>query len=161
MKHHLMRGTRLQRFVIGLLLAAVAMPGGLASCAADSEVEPTAPPVGGNPTGETSWPQRQADCQRVGGRWEQLGIVGLGCNMPTRDGGKRCNTGKSCEGFCLAADPQTMKEDGSGTWTPDEEYMERVNQSGWDSEGACSAWKTKFGCFVVVESGRLLEICVD
>jgi hypothetical protein len=54
-----------------------------------------------------------------------------------------------------------MKEDGSGSRTQNNEYIEQANRCRRDSEALCSEWKLKLGCFVVVGLGKLSEIRID
>jgi hypothetical protein len=83
-----------------------------------------------------------AQCLRQGGRWEVLGFSGPGCNLPTSDDGKPCSDSQECEGLCLAD-------------------KEEINANGVDLPGVCSAWQSTFGCQVVVENGKVVEICID
>jgi hypothetical protein len=105
--------------------------------------------------------ETQEDCETAGGSWEQLGMIGMGCNMPTIDGGQPCDDIKQCQGFCLATDPNMVQTDASGHQSPDHEYIERVNQSGEKLEGVCASWVSTFGCSVILDAGRYVVICVD
>jgi hypothetical protein len=100
-----------------LLIGATAL-GLMVSCSTLEGVDPPILPVGAEPTEENSWPQTQQSCESAGGRWEQLGILGTGCNLPTSDGGEPCGTYQVCTGLCLPTDPQTMKDDGAGLACP-------------------------------------------
>lgn len=77
-------------------------------------------------------------CRERGGRWEQLGILGYGCNLPTIDGGEGCADSSECEGLCLAVDSDDQS-----------------------AAGKCSPWQNNFGCSLIVENGQINEICVD
>mgnify|MGYP001065719424 CR=1 FL=1 len=127
--------------------------------AAPSAAIPTPEPAGR--VSSTSWPQSEGGCEQAGGRWEQLGLIGIGCNLPTTDGGQSCGRLQDCQGLCLAADPRTMQESESGVKVPNSDYVESVNASGKDVEGICAEWLSTFGCQVIVESGRYEIICID
>lgn len=161
MKASLLQQSRRSRSRYVFLLIGATALGLLVSCSTLEGVDPPVLPVGAEPTEENSWPQTQQSCESAGGRWEQLGILGTGCNLPTSDGGEPCGTDQVCTGLCLPTDPQTMKDDGAGFLTPNSEYIQQVNESGRDVKGMCSEWRLKFGCLVVVESGQLMEICID
>jgi hypothetical protein len=77
-------------------------------------------------------------CRERGGRWERLGILGYGCNLPASDGGKGCVDSSECEGLCLAV-------------ASDEQ----------SPAGKCSPWQNDFGCSLIVENSQIKEICVD
>jgi hypothetical protein len=100
-------------------------------------------------------------CQEQGGRWEVLGLGGPGCNLPTKDGGMRCADNSECEGLCLAQHEEILVEDEQGVLVPDSERIAEINAREGDLDGVCSLWESDFGCSVVVESGKLREICVD
>jgi hypothetical protein len=60
---------------------------------------------------KTPLPETQEDCENAGGSWEQLGMIGMGCNMPTTDAGQPCDDIQQCQGFCLATDPNMVQTD--------------------------------------------------
>lgn len=147
-----------QRWMLSILLLLIA-----AACTwmpmEPESSSPTAEPTG--TVSSSSWPQSQEACEEAGGRWQQLGLIGVGCNLPTTDGGQPCDTVQDCQGLCLPDDPNTMNESESGVQIPDTDYIQQVNESGRGIEGVCSQWQSTFGCIVVVEAGRYEEICID
>ena len=102
-----------------------------------------------------------AQCLRQGGRWEVLGFSGPGCNLPTSDNGKPCSDNRECEGLCLADKAEIMADNGQGILVPDAYLIEKMNAKGVELQGVCSGWQSTFGCQVVVENGKYVEICVD
>jgi hypothetical protein len=102
-----------------------------------------------------------AQCLRQGGRWEVLGFSGPGCNLPTSDGGKPCSDNQECEGLCLADNEEIMLDNGQGYLVPDPDLIEEINAKGVELHGICSGWQSTFGCHVVVENGKYVEICID
>lgn len=102
-----------------------------------------------------------AQCLRQGGRWEVLGFSGPGCNLPTSDGGKPCSDSRVCEGLCLVDNEEIMVDNGQGILVPDPDLIEEMNARGVELQGKCSAWQSTFGCHVVVEHGRYVEMCID
>lgn len=133
------------------------------ACSMTPSVPPTADPTASSAVSESgsAEPRSEEECEQAGGRWQQLGMIGMGCNLPTTDGGQPCGTLQDCQGLCLPSDPRTMKEVESGVQIPDTEYIQQVNESGRDIEGICSEWRSTFGCNVIVESGKYEEICID
>ncbi len=49
----------------------------------------------------------QAKCEAMGGRWGGV-VIGRGrshgCNLPTKDAGKKCSDSSQCESGCIAHD---------------------------------------------------------
>jgi hypothetical protein len=99
-------------------------------------------------------------CLEMGGKWDVLGKVGPGCNLPTEDGGKVCHDSEQCESLCLATTDEVMKEDAEAR-VPDPERIEQLNSQEDQISGTCSNWQRNFGCRVVVKEGKYLEICID
>lgn len=85
---------------------------------------------------------REAECLAQGGRWEVLGFSGPGCNLPSSDGGKSCTDSKDCEGLCLAD-------------------KDEIDAQGDELTGVCSQWQSHFGCYMILEKRRDVEICID
>lgn len=77
----------------GLVLGFLAI-GLLAGCKPDGPAP--LPPVGAELTALNS-----ASCAARGGELVQIGSISL-CRTQPRDGGKSCQTGRDCEGECLA-----------------------------------------------------------
>ena len=102
-----------------------------------------------------------AQCLRQGGRWEILGFSGPGCNLPTTDGGIPCSDIRECEGLCMADSDEIMMDNGQGILVPDSGRIAEINAKGDELQGVCSNWQSNFGCHVVVEDGKYVEICVD
>jgi hypothetical protein len=102
-----------------------------------------------------------AGCLQQGGRWEVLGFSGPGCNLPSSDGGSPCTDIRDCEGLCLADDEEIMVENSQGVLVSDPDRIEEINARGEELEGVCSMWQSDFGCNVVLERGKYVEICVD
>ncbi len=75
--------------VLGLLAIGL-----LAGCEPDGPAP--LPPVGAELTALNS-----ASCAARGGELVQIGSISL-CRTQPRDGGKSCQTGRDCEGECLA-----------------------------------------------------------
>jgi hypothetical protein len=90
-----------------------------------------------------------------------LGLSGPGCNLPTSDGGKPCVDSRECTGLCLADDDEIMMDNGQGILVPDQDLIDEMNARGEELHGVCSAWQSTFGCHVVVEKGKFVEICID
>lgn len=158
-------------FPASVVWAALFLPVFLAvvSCAAPPS-EPPPPSMNSEGTGGEFHSQdpgsierfeTQEACERAGGRWEQLGMIGVGCNLPTSDGGMPCGDTNECEGLCLPADPRIMMDDGLGHQVPDQDYLQEANQSDIPIEGVCSAFESQFGCIIIIEDGSYVEICID
>lgn len=77
-----------------LLMLGVLALGFMAGCKPDGPAP--LPPVGAELTALNS-----ASCAARGGELVQIGSISL-CRTQPRDGGKSCQTGKDCEGECLA-----------------------------------------------------------
>ena len=105
-------------------------------------------------------PVTQDGCRACRGEWAAHGMLAtLSCLCPTADAGKRCRDGAECEGQCLA-------DDGAREVTvagpPPRGYF----------VGACSRFRTNFGCHRSIAAGALkagpvslddppTEICAD
>lgn len=139
------------------LMALLLVPACTTTTAVPSE--PTALPA--DTISADSRPQSQAERERAGGRWQQLGLIGMGCNLPASDGGQPCAIMQDCQGLCLPDDPRVMTEAEAGRQVPNAEYIEQVNESGQEIQGVCSDWLSIFGCVVVVDAGKYQEICID
>jgi len=86
-------------------------------------------------------------CIKLGGKWEG-GIEE--CNMPTNDSGKVCFDSSECEGVCIA---QLSQEEENKVVNK----KEIINKA-----GKCSAYKDNYGCFPLVENGKVDKItCFD
>jgi hypothetical protein len=105
--------------------------------------------------------ETEADCLEQGGRWEVLGLSGLGCNLPSLDGGKACQDNRDCEGLCLADDESVMVDTPDGVKIPDHSRIDQVNAQGEEIKGVCSMWQSDFGCQAVVEGDKIVVICID
>lgn len=90
-------------------------------------------------------PLEYLTCATQGGRWEVLGFSGPGCNYPTGDAGKRCQSSSECEGSCLAS----------------VEWSNVPDVAPGDAVGYCSEWRINYSCHVWVEAGAYHPICVD
>jgi hypothetical protein len=102
-----------------------------------------------------------AQCLQQGGRWEVLGFSGAGCNLPTLDGGKPCSDSRECEGLCLVDNEEIMVDNGQGFLVPDPDLIDEINAKGIELHGICADWQSTFGCQLVVENGKYVEICID
>lgn len=93
------------------------------------------------------------ECLANGGKW---GLHGEHekefCILPAGDAGKTCRDSAECEGYCIAK------------LTPEEEKL-LTGEHGKHSlkkTGACSEWQTEFGCFAMVNRGKVTGIiCHD
>lgn len=83
--------------------------------------------------------RNRAACLRLGGSYQPAGRAGyLSCVLTYADAGKACMDGADCEGDCRA--------EASATTGP----------------ATCQANTDKFGCYAVVEQGKVAHsICVD
>jgi hypothetical protein len=122
---------------------------------APAEIEPSFPPYYPTPA-----PEELEACLEKGGKWDVLGKMGPGCNLPTGDGGMVCQDSEECESLCLADTEEVMKEE-AGVLVPDPERIKQLNAQEDQIGGACSSWQRNFGCRVVVEDGKYQEICID
>ena len=108
----------------------------------------------------TPAPEELEACLEKGGKWDVLGKIGPGCNLPTGDGGKVCQDSDECESLCLADTEEVTKEE-AGVLVPDQDRIDQLNSQEDRISGACSSWQRNFGCSVVVEDGTYQEICID
>jgi hypothetical protein len=100
-------------------------------------------------------------CVGRGGKWEALGLSGLGCNYPTTDGGKSCTDGKDCQGACLGNLDQIRKKNNSIGLSPDYlDLVRQVNARG-PVTGTCSSFVVNFSFQLFVEKGKLVPMFVD
>lgn len=85
------------------------------------------------------------DCAKRGGSVRTGGMLGSEiCFVPYADAGKTCRDGDDCEGNCLLA-----------PIGPTDASSEAVT-------GRCEPRRPTFGCYGVVEDGRLKHrLCVD
>ncbi|MBX7540233.1 hypothetical protein [Qipengyuania sphaerica] len=83
-------------------------------------------------------------CYEKGGFVDRRGMIGAEvCVMPYADGGKACTDGDECEGRCIAE---------GRVGTPPGETI----------TGICQRDDHLFGCFGIVEDGRIeAGLCVD
>jgi hypothetical protein len=88
-------------------------------------------------------------CLAEGGEWLPEGLAGIErCVRHSRDGGKPCSDGSECEfNRCLFG----------GMGLPDEADLARDHVT-----GECARTDSPFGCFALIEKGRVgPALCVD
>ena len=93
----------------------------------------------------TATDAERAECEAAGGTVQQAGRLGWeNCVQPFADAGKACSGSADCLGGCLLEDMTDTPEPGTPV------------------EGVCQADDAPFGCYTVVEDGKVLHwICVD
>ncbi|NYZ62760.1 hypothetical protein [Luteimonas deserti] len=117
---------------LALLLFAAAA---LTACAAPAER------LSANAGPDAATVTHEADCDRVGGEWRQLGRAPVKqCLRRTTDAGKACSQSEQCEGHCLAPEGSV---------------------DGTTVTGQCSVDTNPFGCQQRVRDGMASTICVD
>jgi hypothetical protein len=126
----------MRRMVITVLILALIC--GLAAC---GEAATPIPGPTSSPAGTPS--VRQLECERQGGEWLAHGFdQRFMCNLPASDAGQPCSDSDQCDGLCLA--PPDIEPRTSG-----------------EVPGQCSPRQINFGCYNLVEDGRLAMACID
>jgi hypothetical protein len=94
---------------------------------------------------QVATPAERAACDAVGGEISRQGLLGLQqCVQAYPDAGKACRGDEDCEGTCRA-DPGNQ----------------RANP-GELATGTCQAVDVPFGCYAMIEDGRMgYTLCVD
>lgn len=91
-------------------------------------------------------------CEAQSGNWDYHGPYPTKyCNLPTSDGGKKCNNNNECEVEICIANLTLFEE-------------EIVDQGGTIQKiGTCPAWQDTFGCYYIVANGEIDggELCLD
>lgn len=123
-----------------LLLISVA---GAAACGGRFDVEADALGSAGGAGAPADADPRLA-CEACHGDWGAHGLSPVeGCNCRTSDAGRTCRDSSACEGQCLADTPNAVVTD---VGPPRLGYP----------QGACSEFRTSFGCHVVLSNGIAL-----
>jgi hypothetical protein len=93
-------------------------------------------------------PRTQLACEQAGGSWGRR-VRGLGCKMPTHDGGRTCADVGECEGLCLAA------------LTPPQRDLV-IKRQKLQLLGNCTPSAPMLGCMAIVKEGFVTAIrCQD
>lgn len=102
------------------------------------------------------WPppnpaRARAACKAQGGYITGVGMFGAwACVVPFSDGGRQCRTKADCQGRCL------VDLDAAGS-----DYL-KSHPVGAAADGQCELTNQTFGCFGVIEEGKLVsEPCED
>ncbi len=98
-----------------------------------------------------TFPQEQAACEAMGGKWGRIGIGARAqCNLPASDANQVCSDSSECEGLCLA------------NLTNEERDRMMRTRTTLETKGKCAPWLITVGCIAVVENGQVKNIlCID
>ncbi|MBX7495462.1 hypothetical protein K3172_06280 [Qipengyuania sp. 6B39] len=134
-------------FLAVFALAACTAPGTVVEGGAVGEAETGTQGVStGMPAlpGDAMTDAEKASCLAKGGTVERRGMIQAEtCVTPYADAGKTCTDGDECEGKCLA-------------------YGRVGSPPGEQVEGICERDDRTFGCFGIVEDGKVeAGLCVD
>jgi hypothetical protein len=96
-------------------------------------------------------PNNKKECLASGGIWKKQGTAPFEtCNKKTTDRGNLCRDNSECEGWCQV---NLSKEEVRKIMRKELKVNKKYGQ--------CSVYVVEFGCFGMMEKGKVKVICID
>lgn len=98
-----------------------------------------------------NFPKTEEECLKQNGVWKKWALFPKEtCNLKTIDYGSPCFDNSECQGWCKVQLSQEELRKGMRGEI-------KVNKK----LGSCSKWVKEFGCFGMMEKGKVKKVCFD